>query len=345
MDIIPKISCPRCFSKHLHRFGKDIFGNQRYRCTSCLRQFALERLEHAIKSPKYPRCPKCGKASFLHHDFKYYSNFRCVDKKCNHSFRVLKFIDIKAPSSATVSGKSDFKRMRYPLHIILTALNLYYFQNSTSRKISEFFWMQDEIKVSHVTVSKWAIKFAAIFSAISELRTAKLNFSDSDEWHCDETYVNINGKNYFLWFVLDSETRFVLDFNLSPSRGSDAAHSILSNCYKKFGSPRSSIVSDSYRAYVQPVSLFFNNVRHIRVDDFHDWISNNLIESFHGQFKAWYKPKRGFNDFKCANKLIAMYVFFYNFLRPHTSLSGLTPAQVAGDRYSDKQRRHWLLFA
>lgn len=345
MDIIPKISCPRCFSKHLHRFGKDLLGNQRYRCTKCSRQFAPGRPRHINLNVKYPRCPLCGKASFLHHDYKYYSNFRCGDKGCYHSFRVPKFIEIKNPSSALISGKTDFKRMRYPLHIVLTALNLYYFQNSTSRKISEFFWMQNEIKVSHVTVSKWVIKFAGIFSSISQLRTSNLNFSDSDEWHCDETYVNINGQNHYLWFVLDSETRFILDFNLSPSRGSDSAHSVLADCSKKFGSPRSSIVSDRYSAYIQPVSLFFKNARHIRVEDFHDCISNNLIESFHGQFKAWYKPKRGFNNFECANRLISMYVFFYNFLRPHSSLSGLTPAQVAGDIYSDKQRRHWLLFA
>jgi len=27
--------------------------------------------------------PVCGKATFLHHDYTYYSNFRCCDKKCN----------------------------------------------------------------------------------------------------------------------------------------------------------------------------------------------------------------------------------------------------------------------
>jgi len=244
-----------------------------------------------------------------------------------------------------VTGKTNFLRMRHPLHLVLTVLNLYFFENSTTRKVAAFLWTQHEIKLSHVTISKWILKFAAIFKAIANRRAAQLDFSSSDEWHCDETYVTIGGRTYYLWFVLDAETRFVLDFHLSPYRDSNAAHALLADCHRKFGSPRSAIVSDCLSAYIEPVALFFNQARHIRVSDFQDWISNNLIESFHGQFKAWYYPKRGFDSFACANALIAMYVFFYNFLRPHSALSGLTPAQVAGDRYSDKHRRHWLLFA
>lgn len=345
MAIIPNLVCPRCFSRHLNRFGKDGSGQQKYRCRHCRRQFTLQNLLFIRPQVKYPRCPVCGKASFLHHDYKYYSNFRCGDKRCYHSFRVPKTFDIEKPSSSNIAGKINFKRMRHPLHLVLTALNLYFFQNSTTRKVAEFLWMQHEIKLSHVTISKWVLKFAAAFAAIADRRVAQLDFSSSDEWHCDETYVTIGGQNYYLWFVLDAETRFVLDFHLSPFRDSDAAHAILANCRNKFGRPRSAIVSDQYSAYVEPVALFFGQAQHIRVADFNDWISNNLIESFHGQFKAWYHPKRGFNSFVCANNLVAMYVFFYNFLRPHSALSGLTPAQVAGDQYSDQQRRHWLLFA
>lgn len=345
MIIIPNLVCPKCFSKHLYRFGKDPDGNQKYQCQQCHRQFTLEHPDYIQSRKKYPRCPVCGKASFLHHDYKYYSNFRCGDKKCFHSFRVPKFFEIEKPSSEAIPGKFDFKRMRHPMHLVLAALNLYFFENSTTRKVSQYLFMQNDIVISHVTISKWILKFAPLFKAIALKRTARLNFSDSDEWHCDETYVTIFGQKYYLWFVLDAETRFVLDFNLSPSRDSDAAHSILANCSEKYGSPRSSIVSDRYSAYVEPASLFFNQVKHIRVEDFKDWISNNVIESFNGQFKAWYKPKRGFNSFACANNLVAMYVFFYNFLRPHSSLSNLTPAQVAGDDFRAKDRRFWFLFA
>lgn len=59
-------------------------------------------------------------------------------------------------------------------------------------------------------------------------------------------------------------------------------------------------------------------------------INNNLIESFNKTFKAWYKSKKGFNLFKKANNLIFMFLFHYNFIRTHSSLNNLTPAEVSG---------------
>lgn len=47
---------------------------------------------------------------------------------------------------------------------------------------------------------------------------------------------------------------------------------------------------------------------------------------FHHQFKAWCKIKQGFNSFEFANNLISMFIFFYNFVRPYSSLNGLTLA-------------------
>ena len=83
-----------------------------------------------------------------------------------------------------------------------------------------------------------------------------------------------------------------------------------------------------------PVKSLFDGVKHIRVESFKDDISNNLIECFNKQFKAWYKTKQGFSSYASANNLISMFVFFFNFIRPHSALNGLTPAQVAGLKLS-----------
>ena len=73
--------------------------------------------------------------------------------------------------------------------------------------------------------------------------------------------------------------------------------------------------------------------------DVKDDISNNLIECFNKQFKAWYKTKQGFSSFESANNLISLFVFFFNFVRPHSALNGLTPAQVAGLNLSKRRKR------
>ncbi|GMG97684.1 hypothetical protein EN5CB1_25100 [Tepidimicrobium xylanilyticum] len=117
------------------------------------------------------------------------------------------------------------------------------------------------------------------------------------------------------------------------------------NSVKDLGKPNA-IVSDRYNAYNVPVkTVLGKNVKHIRVESFKDDISNNLIESFHHQFKAWYKTKQGFNSFESANNLISMFIFFYNFVRPHSSLNGLTPAQVAGLNLNEREKKKYLLVA
>lgn len=57
-------------------------------------------------------------------------------------------------------------------------------------------------------------------------------------------------------------------------------------------------------------SVLGENVKLIRVESFKDDISNNLIESFHHQFKAWYETKQGFNSYDSANNLISMFASF-----------------------------------
>jgi len=73
----------------------------------------------------YPACPKCGKATFLHHDYQLYSNFRCNDRKnCNHSFSVVKLVEVPATSSKDLKLESfTMKRMRHPFHIVLAAFS------------------------------------------------------------------------------------------------------------------------------------------------------------------------------------------------------------------------------
>ena len=85
-------------------------------------------------------------------------------------------------------------------------------------------------------------------------------------------------------------------------------------------------------------------VNHIWVESFKDDIFDNLIEPFNKKFKAWYKTKQVFSLYASANNLIFMFVFF-NFVRIHSSLNSMTPAQIAGLKLSKKQKREFLLVA
>lgn len=333
-------SCPKCNNNQkFYKYGKDKFGNQKYQCRVCQAQFAPDAASSPRGRKKYPSCPKCGKASFLHHDYDYYSNYRCGDKSCYHSFFAAKPVNILPPSMSKLFGKTDFKRMRYPVQTILTAITMFYIGKNSFRNIAEILKLVMNIKVSHTTISNWCTRFAPLFDNIAIELMPMLNF-DSDEWHADETVVKVNGEKHYLWFIVDSETRFILGFHLSPYRDSPQAFSLL-NAVKPLGKPNA-IVTDRYSAYNMPVKSVIGT-KHIQVESFKDDVSNNLIECFNKQFKAWYKTKQGFCSFNSANNLISMFVFFFNFVRKHSALDGLTPAQVAGLSLTKKQKRQYLL--
>ena len=98
-------------------------------------------------------------------------------------------------------------------------------------------------------------------------------------------------------------------------------------------------------SYNLAVKNIFPTAKHIKVQSFRDDISNNLIESFNKSFKYWYKRKKGFNSFKSANSLIFMFIFHYNFIRPHSSLSNLSPMEVTGAKFNSIEKASWLLTA
>jgi len=243
---------------------------------------------------------------------------------------------------SSLFGKNDFKRMRYSVFLIITAISMFYLGKNSFRNISLILRVSFNIKVSHTTIANWCTRFAPLFDnqRIKLLSMLDLN---SDEWHTDETVVKIAGVKHYIWFVVDSETRYIIGFHLTPHRDSPQAFSVLRDA-ADHGKP-GAVVSDRYSAYKVPVKSLFEGVKHIRVESFKDDISNNLIECFNKQFKAWYKTKQGFSSFGSANNLISMFVYFFNFVRPHSALDNLTPAQVAGLNLSQKRKREYLLVA
>jgi len=355
MQNIISLNCPKCNnnnSKIFYKYGKDKDGYQKFQCRKCYHQFAPERTSVASERQgrtgdsyrKYPSCPICNKASFLHHDYEHYSNYRCSDKKCNHPFFACKNTAIQSPSMTNLFGKEDFKRMRYPVFLIITALSMFYLGKNSFRNIALILRVVHNIKVSHTTISNWCTKFAPVFDNMRIQLLPMLDLN-SDEWHTDETVIKISGHKYYIWFIIDSETRFIIGFHLSPFRNSQQAFSLFKEAKAGTKAEPKSIVSDRYAAYKIPVKSIFNNSVHIRVESFKDEISNNLIECFNKQFKAWYKTKQGFSSFKTANNLISIFVFFFNFVRPHSALNNYTPAQVAGLELTKKQKKQFLLVA
>ena len=177
----PTVKCPECYNTNLYKFGKDKNSNQKYLCKECRRQFTLQSSKkHSLG---YPKCPVCQKGMYLHHKYKYHVSFKCNNRKCNHTIKQLIPTAIDDPSSEKLNGKTIFSGHRYNLNTIIMTINLYYSLNATTRAISTYLLDYMNIKVSHVTISKWIKKFDKYFKSISDELTNDLYLGDSDEWH------------------------------------------------------------------------------------------------------------------------------------------------------------------
>ena len=151
---------------------------------------------------------------------------QCNNNKCNPTIKQLRPGAIADSSSKNLFGKNTFSGNIFSVNTIITAINLYYALNSTTRAISTYLSNYMNIKVSHVTISKWIKKFDKYFKSISDELTQDIYLGDSDEQHADETVVKIDGQKYYLWICIDSENRLITSWNLSSSRGSDTAFSL-----------------------------------------------------------------------------------------------------------------------
>ncbi len=116
------------------------------------------------------------------------------------------------------------------------------------------------------------------------------------------------------------------------------------NQAKFMGKPKN-FITDRLPSYHEAVKTVLNESTHIPVAPMFSDTNNNLIESFNKTFKALYKTKKGFNSFEKANNLIYLFIFHYNFIRPHGSLNGSTPAEVAGFSTNNSNKYNWFIAA
>lgn len=104
------------------------------------------------------------------------------------------------------------------INVVIDALYMYFVHSATTRAISQYLLDCKNIKISHVFIYKWIKGFGSIFKDIVSKYTSQ-NLNLSDEWHVDETI----GKRYYIWTLIDSEPRYVIDWYLTTSREATSA--------------------------------------------------------------------------------------------------------------------------
>lgn len=291
--------------------------------------FYGEKIKEKLKQEKTEEikpitCKFCGSSDVIKYGKKNgKQNYLC--KTCHRKFVL----------------NEGFEKMKYNPKIITLTLDLY-FKGVSSRKICDHLKQFYGLKVSHVTILNWTDKYIGILDNYVK----KIEPDVGELWHADEMMVNIKGKWEWLWNVMDNETRFLLASVISRERKIEDARRVFQIAKQNAGKKRPKyLVTDGLHVYKRA----FNKEFYVRYPKRGHIITgirgngkemdNNPVERLHGTVRERNKVQRALK--KEDSKIIDGLRIYYNFIRPHQSLGGYTPAEVAGiDLQLDKNK--WL---
>jgi transposase-like protein len=268
-------------------------------------------------------CPICKRINVVKRGIrktKYgtVQRYGCLD--CNHRFVVDK----------------GFCRMKHSPESITLALDLY-FKGLSNRKIVDHLKQFHNVTVVHATVINWIHKYLKLLSKYAEKHQAEVG----NIWHSDETTVFIKKEGQkkcyeWLWNIMDAKTRYLLACQITETRFVNDARKPLKIAKETANRRPDAIVTDGLQAYQKAIKAEFYDHSapiqnpHIRLKDFETHPNNNILERLNGTFRERTKVFRSLDSIVSAQEFAAGMQTYYNYIRPHQGINGMTPAQMAG---------------
>jgi putative transposase len=190
-----------------------------------------------------------------------------------------------------------FKRLHYPLEIMLVCVRWYAAYPLSLRNLEEMM-AERGVAVDHATVHRWALKLLPVFAKVFRSRKRPVGRS----WRMDETYIRVNGEWKYLYRAVDRLGQTV-DFLLTAKRDLAAARRFFERAIDLNDVPEK-ITIDKSGANTAAVRGLISDSG-IAIELRQSKYLNNLVEQDHRAIKRRTRPMPGFKDFHCATKIIA----------------------------------------
>ncbi len=222
--------------------------------------------------------------------------------------------------------------MKTPANQVSSALNMFY-EGMSIKAIRRNLQQEHGNMPSTATIYEWIQKFTQYATdSIKGYEPEKIG----DVWVADETVIEIDGQNVWLWDIIDYKTRYLLATRISRSRTTRDAQILYDRAVKKAGKEPKKVLTDKLASYLDV--RYGKGTEHIQSAPFAVEDDTQLIERFHETLKQRTKVMRGLKNLESAVDFIDGWLVHYNYLRPHTALNDKTPAKVAG---IDFPYRNW----
>jgi len=282
-----------------------------------------KNVELVIETPQKSLCPECQSERLIKSGKRKTQigvKQRYVCKDCKKRFVL-----------------SPIKNIKGNAKLVCLAMDCYY-RGLSYRDIREQFNNFYGLKISHVTIRDWVLRFSKVMENYST--TIKPNVKGI--WNADETLIltkrgknkKTPNKNYdYVWNVMDNKTKFLLaSINSGRSRKSKDAQKVFTEAYKQNGKIPYQIIVDGYKGYQDGCRKTFRNwgnerkVKFTSIVGKRKVVNNNAIESHHSHQKEFHKVRRGVTDVQSYQDGFKV---FHNFVRKNAR-QGLTPADKCG---------------
>jgi len=234
-------------------------------------------------------------------------NYKCI--ACNRQF--------------TAKTWKGLCRLRHSPQSVLSALMLKFKGRQSLREI--VYWLKEffQIKISHVAIYNWILKFASLFDKLAKCHTIQF----TKVWHVDEKFIKVRGskdRHAYLWVVEDSKSNIVAVY-VSNRRDIVSAKTVLKLARENSGFESEVLVTDGCQVYKRACRIFGRKCKHVTAHFKAEpliwkghsyWLSNNIIERLNSTIELFKHVMRGFKSLLTANIWMKMFAIFYNYLRP-----------------------------
>jgi transposase-like protein/ssDNA-binding Zn-finger/Zn-ribbon topoisomerase 1 len=347
----PDCVCPYCGAPHTYLYD-NTGGRGQLLCKVCKNRFAKGKTDF---KPITLICPYCGHSLVKKKDRKHFNIHKCVNKNCSfyldslrklspedlaeyqkdkHKFKLHYIyreftIDFfKMDLSSLPKGATNLSFRNFSSHIMGLCLTYNVNLGLSTRATARALWEVHGVKISHATVANYAKTAAALVKPFVD----NYDYKPTNYLAADETYTKVKGVRHYVWFVMDAIKKSILGYQISNTR--DVGPCILAmrmafSKFKEFPGKALKFAADGYTAYKLAQQQFmlqnmdFNLIQVIGLTNVdpvsteYRWLKQ-IIERLNRTFKFSYQLTNGYGSGEGSNTHVALFVAYYNFLRPHS---------------------------
>ena len=345
-------TCPFCNAPKPYLYSNNGDKGQ-ILCKVCETTFSPQ--ENRFSKMITLRCPYCNHSLAHKKDRKHFIVHKCVNPKCPYYLHNLKKVDkehlekdygkneyklhyiyreftvdfFKMDLKFLPKNTSSLKFSKFDAQIMSLCLTLHVNLGLSLRKSAQALKDLYNISISHQQIANYCKTAAICIKPFVD----NYDYGAGDTLTADETYIKIRGVKAYIWFIMDAAKRSIIGYQVSDNRGVGPCILAMRMAFRHFKElPKNfRFIADGYSAYPLAAQQFFREFGNAFKFDITQVIGltnddavskefrpfKQMIERLNRTYKASYRSTNGFDNIEGANYDLALWVAYYNFLRPH----------------------------